>query len=427
MKQYLKSISAIIPRELYYSNDYRKIKKLLASGEDTKNYENILLARQLKNAINNVPFYESLELKATDVTPDNAQEILKIFPIITKKTIMDHPDQFISKKINVSNPWILKRTSGGSTGQGIRVYRNINELMIERAFYDFKWGKYGFGTNDKIVRMGVDGIKLKDENPVSFIGNKMLISPYHFNEEWINEIYEEIKTFEPKLFHAYPSSFEYLVRFMHKRELHLETVKAILLASERVTVELLQMINEVFPDVPVLFSYGLTERSNLAWGSFEDNKIVYQTEELYGFTENIINSNGVNEIVGTSYWNLAMPFIRYATQDIGTYQNGFIYDLNGREQDFLVTKNNEKIPGFSVIIDKETWDYIEIFQIIQYEIGKIELHIKPKLNYTSGIGEWILEKQNSRWSSFFDIKLVINEKLGKTQSGKSRLVVNNLK
>ena len=68
----------------------------------------------------------------------------------------------------------------------------------------------------------------------------------------------------------------------------------------------------------------------------EEKTISYQLDNLYAYNENLEDEFGNNEIIGTSYWNEAMPFIRYKTQDFGKIDsNGFIKSLDGRGQTFL--------------------------------------------------------------------------------------------
>lgn len=431
MKNIIIGLVNKIPRKLYYNKSYKEIKYMLKNRQGNNFYEKNkrrALMRQLKNALDNVPYYRNLNLNinSKDINEENCIEILKLFPYLDKKTIMNNPESFISDKVKKNSRMILKRTSGGSTGVGIKVYRTLKELMIERAFYDFEWEKYGYKPSSKIVRMGCDGIKKIDQSPFTWKGKKLLISPYHLNDSWIEIIYTKIKEHNVEFFHVYPSNIEYLAKYMKKNNLKIDTVKGIFLASERVSKQLLDLINDVFMDVPISFSYGLTERSNLAWGKYDGNKVSYNIEELYAYQENYIDDDGRYEIVGTSYWNTTMPFIRYRTQDFGHIINSEIKSLDGRNQEYLIDKNRRKIPGFTIDIDKFVWDYVEVFQVVQNQVGKIEFHIVTNTNYNSKIKNLILESQVKKWGSLFEIEIIEEKFIEKTKSGKCRLIVNNI-
>lgn len=430
MKSAIFKIINIIPRNLYYCNEYRQIKKLLNNKTGvTEDLKRELLVKQLKNAIENVPYYRELNINisSNEINKKNVYEVINLFPYLDKKIIMEYPEKFISDKFKINSKKLLKRTSGGSTGNGIKVYRTLKELMIERAFYDNEWEKYGYKASSKMVRMGCDGIKNTNEDPFTKKGNKLFISPYHLNNKWINEIYNKILDHKVEYFHVYPSNIEYLARYMKIENKRISTTKAIFLASERVSEDLLNLLNDVFPNVYISFSYGLTERTNLAWGEYNGKKIKYRIEDLYGYHENFITKDKRYEIVGTSYWNLTMPFIRYRTQDFGKIDNGYIESLDGRNQEFLVTKQNNKIPGFTISIDKFVWDYVEFFQVIQNEVGKVEFHIVPKINYDSTIKQKILTSQEKKWGEFFDMEIIEKKEIFRTGAGKYRLVINNIK
>ncbi len=331
---------------------------------------------------------------------------------------MQSPDSFVSDAYQVRN--LSYGTSGGSTGQGIKIYRSLRDQYAEAGFFHHKWGKVGYVRSARVVRMAVEGIKGRDEEPCSRSGDRLLVSPYHFTDRWIAQIYEEVRAFNPQFFHAYPSCFEYLADYMSRSDLRLDGVSGIFLASERVTERVLNLADTVFNGVPVVFHYGLGERTNLAWGSCRDDAIIYEFEKAYGYTENFTHDNGAQEIVGTSYWNEVMPLIRYRTQDYGEIRDGIMRDLEGREQEFLATRSGARIPGFSIMIDKFTWDYVEVFQVAQNEPGKVEFHIKPRPQYDESVGQRILASQQAKWGEFFDLSLVVTESIERTPSGKIR-------
>jgi len=214
---------------------------------------------------------------------------------------------------------------------------------------------------------------------------------------------------------------------MLDNNLKIESVKGIFLGSERIMERQLDLIREVFGNVPIVFHYGLREKSNLAWGSYLNSTIIYTFDKVYGHTENFVNEDGLHEIVGTSYWDDIMPLIRYRTQDMGRVENGTMSNLDGRNQEYLVAKNGERIPGFTISIDKFTWEYVSIFQVIQNEPGRLEFHIMPRSSsYNPKVEKQILTSQQAKWGQFFDMEIVLKSDIPRTPGGKLRLIINNL-
>ncbi len=416
-----------IPRKLYYPKDYFKIKRMLDSNNlNIDEFRNERLCNLLKEALEYVLYYKKLNLGITseDITEENAFEMLQKFPYIDKKTVIENADDFVNIKFN-KDKLIYHKTSG-STGPGIDLWRTRKEELLEKSFFDYKWGRLGYKDNSKIVRMAVEGIKKDNEYPCSYVGDKMRICPNHLNYKWINEILNKIKEFKPAFFHCYPSAFQYLLQYMKENNLNLDNVQGIFLASEAVNKDVINLSQLVFKNVPIIFHYGLSERSNLAWGIFQDNEICYKCDDIYGYSENIINEDGLSEIVGTSYWNYAMPLIRYNTHDIGKIENGIISNLQGRVEEFLITKHGDKIHGINMDMDDYTWKYVDIVQIVQNEPGKIEIHVKPKDSFNLDVKQKILKFHREKWGNMFDILVVIDNRISKTKSGKVRYIINNI-
>jgi len=418
-----------LPKRLIYPREYFEVINLLRrqdAGQDIEADIRIRLANILVQALTTVPYYmeSGLDIDPQSISPENAYDVLAQFPYLDKSTIMDQPERFVSNKFKIDALNIY--TSGGSTGQGVKLYRNLVLRLIERAFFDYHWGKSGWKPTLRSVRMASSGRKKEDEDPFSKMGNILCVSPYHLDDKWIGTIYETLNRYRTEFIQGYSSCVGYFVEYMMRNSLKMETVKGISLASERVTKRHLECIRKVFGDIPVVFHYGLGEITSLAWGFIKDGEIAYKFEKAYGYSENHVYPDGRHEIVGTSYWNNIMPLIRYRTQDFGKIVNGIMSNLDGRSQEFLVTHTGAKFPGFSISIDTFVWDYVEIFQVVQNEPGKIEFHIKPRSNYNPDVENKILEAQQKKWGGFFEMKIVVDDTIERTVSGKLRLIVNNI-
>ena len=422
-------ISNRLPRSLVYPKEYFDVYGILDIHDSGKNVwpkVSPQLADILKTAISSVPYYRNLGLgiKPEDIIPDVAIEVLNKFPLLDKRTVMENPDAFVSEKYKIDN--LLIDTSGGSTGQGIKLYTTARQKFIEIAFSYHEWEKYGWRPTSRFVRMGTDGKKKEHEDPFSFLGDKLLISPYHLNDKWMPIVFKRIVDFKAEYFSAYPSCFIQLARYLKENKLCIPTVKGVFLYSESIPPAWAEIIFEVFPEIPILMHYGMSERSNFAWGRYSEGQVEYHLVPVYGWSENYINEDGNHEIVGTSYWNDVMPLIRYKTQDFGLIEHGVIKKLDGRSQDFLITREGMKIPGMSIVIDKFTWDYVDIFQIVQNEIGKVEFHIVPRPGYSPEIENRIIQSQEKKWGGFFDVKIILEDKIERTRGAKQRLIVNNI-
>lgn len=427
---FLLRLSYHIPNSILYSNEAKCVNTILSMQDLKKNIEPLLKKRLcyiIRTALQNVPYYKELKINLCfkDITEENAIQALEQFPYLDKSKVMENPELFVNRKYKISK--LMIDTSGGSTGTGIKLYSNFRTKIIERCFFDYKWKvETGFNQKSKLIRIGLVPTKNASKNPFIYMAGRLFISPYYVTEKYMDLIFKNFVDYETEYIHSYPSCLEFISNWMISNNLTLRNLRGIFLASERVSEKQLDIIQKAFIKVPIVFHYGLREKSNLAWGSYINNEIIYNFEKVYGVTENYLYTDGRREIVGTSYWDDIMPLIRYKTQDIGSILNGTMSNLDGRNQEYLIAKDGQLIPGFTVSIDKFTWDYVTNFQIIQNEPGKIEFHILPRKNFTKEIEELILKSQNKKWGNFFEMKIILIREMPRTVGGKFRLIINNV-
>ncbi|MGD1060862.1 MAG: hypothetical protein ABR879_05335 [Methanomassiliicoccales archaeon] len=433
--------SEILPPSLVMSKRYFEAKKYLEMAEINDESEEVLrriqsqiISRTLRNALESVPYYKrKVRIDPSTVRPENALEILEEFPMIDKEEIMKKPSDFVSRNFNKLT--LIYTTSGGSTGRGIALWKRFNEYQVGEAFIEDMWGKFGYDKKSKILRIGADSIAPLGKPPCRIENRRLMVSPRHLNQKWLDEILNRIDEFEPDFIHSYPSCLEVLVGHLKEKNRSLK-VKGIFLASEEIKPEQLSYFYETFK-TKISFFYGAAEHVLLGYGCYDGESVSYHMNPLYGYAENAKDEYGF-ELVGTGLWNEAMPLIRYRTQDYGKIEDGLercevcgkrwrtVFKLDGRRQYYLTTKQGTRFSGLSVRIDKFIWDYVSTFQFVQNEPGAIELHIIPRSNLTKDVEKRILDAQKERLSDWFEpIILVKESEIPLTGAGKRRLVVVN--
>jgi phenylacetate-CoA ligase len=422
-------------------NGYFKVIELMqnpgASDEKSEFVEisqKELLTKVLKNALRNVPYYrDNVPINPDDVETTNVLEVLKRFPLLNKEEVMRHPEDFVSDKFNKSILYHV--TSGGSTGTGIGVWRTLEELQIEQAFFDHMWSYYGYNQKSKVVKIEENSITPVELPPYKKYWRKLLISPLHMNEKWLPSIVDKIIEFGAEIIHGYASCLEQMALYLKKHRISIK-IKAIFLASEEVKPDQIELFNEVY-GVPICFHYGATEQVLLGHGCYVDNKIVYHFNPLYGIVENYLDENGNYELVGTGLWNHAMPLIRYRTQDFGKIENVIhecpkcgnrsktILQLDGRMQNYLVTRYGTFYPECLIPMGKFLWKYVKTCQFVQNTPGELELRFVPNEQYSNEVEAEIISWEKKELSEWFDLTFLKVDDIPLTRSGKRRLVVVN--
>lgn len=420
-----------LPARVLYHPDYFRVLALLKKSSENEDFLKIVVTERIRSilseAIAHVPFYrESVKLTLRDIKEcKRPEELLQMFPYLDKETVMEQQDRFLNDRYRKKSIYYV--TSGGSSGQGIGLWRDKRIADIEKAFFSWERKRFGFSLErSRYLRIGADARRKHDECPIWHQGNQLMLSPYHVNEYWHEEILSYLNKYRPEFINAYPSSLHELSRLIDRDNLHFHP-KAIFLASEPVMDYQLDKIFKVFR-ASISFHYGLTERTNLAFAEYREGvKYPYKVNFLYGHTENRY-VDGKFEIVGTSFWNEVMPLIRYCTADYGIINgNGEFTEIEGREQEFLLDKHENRIPGLSIVIDEKTWDFVKFYQVRQDSIGRIKILLVPRKGKLSMQQlKYVLDAQKIRWGGFFDISVHEVEDIPLTISGKRRLVVSSM-
>ncbi|MFL6674551.1 MAG: hypothetical protein ACJ8LG_14815 [Massilia sp.] len=416
-----------LPARVLYHRDFFRLRTLLAQDAAVVAAQVKLRLRQLLvHALEHVPHYRrTVRLSAAEAAHEPLGEVLARFPYLAKEEVMAQQREFLDSRLDPRK--LIYATSGGSSGQGIGVWRSKRLADLEKAFFTHEWGKLGFSFDKaRILRIGVDARRLAHEGPTRVVGNRLMLSPYHVGEQHKAAIVEAVNRFRPDYVHAYPSSAAALAELLRTNELDCE-LRAVLLASEPATSGQLGAIRRLFR-CPVSLNYGLSERTNLAFASCDAaGTSDYLFQPLYGWSENRIDDDRA-EIVGTSLWNDVMPLIRYRTGDYGYIDgNGRCSGIDGRAQEFLVDRTGKRIPGLSIVIDEATWNFVRLYQVRQRRAGEITLAVVARHGrLTTDQRAFVLQAQQRRWGGFFDISLQEESDIPLAPNGKRKLVISAL-
>ncbi|HYM94477.1 MAG TPA: hypothetical protein VET23_10085, partial [Chitinophagaceae bacterium] len=343
MPEYLKYITAPLFRNrLIRDKNFTKYYNLLQdreslSSEKIIEYQFDQLKHILIYSYQNVPYYQELfnKISFDPFKFSHFEEMSKI-PFLDKEIIRNNFEKLISGKRIKSGSYIA--TTGGSTGEPLKVLLDYNSVFKENAFIYYFRKKLGYKFEDKLVTFrGVEfGEKLWKYNPMY---NELIVSPFRLSKLTLSDYITKINDFNPQYINGYLSSIYFFAKLLSEHPIPIKIkLKGIFLISENIDAKQREFVENFFNVKSVTF-YGHSERCIIAEEKIPNH---YFFDPYYGFTEQVKIEDAQYSIVGTGFLNFTMPLIRYKTDDICTpYNEYFSIDGSRKSSTGLYGKNGE--------------------------------------------------------------------------------------
>ena len=169
----------------------------------------------LRHANRTVPFYaKSLGLTGGVITTIKDLEKL---PCLTKNEIQLMHKDFMS---SVRFYLVTKKTTGGSTGQPLTIYKSRRAMAWELAalWRGYSWA--GIDIGDKQARFW--GVPFSDRDKlrakvIDAIGNRKRCSAFSFDRTDMERYTDKLISFRPSYFHGYVSMMEEYAKFFEMK------------------------------------------------------------------------------------------------------------------------------------------------------------------------------------------------------------------
>ena len=259
------------------------------------------------------------------------------------------------------------------------------------------------------------------------------------NQENLLKYFHDINKWKPSFLRGYASSIHLFARFISDNALELEAQpKGIFTTAEKLFARQRELIERVF-GAKVYDNYGLNDGGVSAYECEEhcgmhidmERAILEVVDDGY---EQTINQKG--NILATSLYNYALPFIRYETGDLGVASDSkcacgretlLLKEIIGRIQEFVLTPSGLKIHGEFFTHIFRTARNVSQFQVIQNKTDEILVRIVPDHWQmredvdTNRIRDIVARKDKELKVR---IELVSARELEYTEAGKHRFIIN---
>jgi len=393
-------------------------------------------------AYENVPYYRNLfkELKLLPKDIHTIEDLQKL-PVLTKDIIKQHLEEF--KPANLSSISYYVNSTGGSTGTPFQYRLPKYDRFLSGAMLYRGWGYGGYELGDKMVflagaSLDVGTKSYLEKRAHEVARNIRKLSSFDMGEREMKQYVSLINSFRPKFLRGYASSIYFFAEWIEENNIETHQPMAVFTTADKLYPNMREKIGDVF-SCEVYDAYGLNDGGLGAYECPEHSGLHIDTErsimEVVDKDGNQLE-NGEGEILATSLYNYAMPFIRYDTGDLGYIIDDvcgcgrghkLLKDLIGRSVDILITPEGKNIHGWFFLYI--FWEYckgIKEYQVVQEKLDKIVIKIVPEEDFDEKQVDKIKEIVRRRCEGW-NLEFKFVDKIERTGAGKYKFIINEVK
>ncbi len=280
-------------------------------------YRDARLREFLEHCGATVPYYRRLFAECGfDPKRLRRMEDLQQLPILTKDTVRERPEQFLSEAVPTRER-IMSHTSG-TTGSGLR-FAVTQDAMQEQWATWWRYRRWHGITHHTWCGYfgGRSVVPLAQKGPpfwrVNRPGRQVMFSGYHLNEQNAPVYVAELRRRRLPWLHGYPSMLALLASYVVESGDALGySVSNVTTGAENLLPQQAAVIEQAFGVKPVQ-NYGMAE-AVANFSEFRDERLY--VDEDFAAVEFVKNEGGGYKVVGTNFSNLATPLVRYEVGDL---------------------------------------------------------------------------------------------------------------
>lgn len=391
-------------------------------------------------AYSDVAGYRQLYQEAGVVPEDiRTLEDVNRLPFVTKELIRDNLRDFTSRSIPKGK--LRYVTTGGSTGIPFGFHATRDNALIERAFMDSAWEEIGWHMDDPgaILRGGYRGSPDRLFQHTSY--RRHSLSLYCLSRISYPHYRSFVERKRPRFLHAYPSSAADLAEMiLENGDVGRFTFRHIFVGSENLYPWQRKLLASAFPDARVMHWYGHSEC--VVWAPWCSALEQFHLCPFYGHTEILgagdqeVGVGQVGELVGTSFWMRATPFIRYRTMDYAVKgeeacsacgrQFQLLRSIDGRLREMVVSANGQHISMTAINMHDDTFDDVAQFRFVQHLPGRLVLQIVRKESYGPAAEARMRANLMSKLGADFELEVQWVDSIPRSGSGKLSFLEQHL-
>lgn len=355
---------------------------------DLITHQNNNLRKIVKHAYDSVPLYRK-KFDAVGIKPEQIKTIedLSKIPCVTKNEIRQNVNDAVSKYYKIDSLRVL--STSGSTGEPLRVLISKEEDGFRKAKHlraNYNCGHKPFDRWLTVTSPSHFGEVGPFQKRLNFYSPKFVSVFWDTNEQL-----STIENYKPAVLDGYSSSLVLLAREVKKTRTLKKNPRIIFGGAELTDETSRKTIEETFK-APFYDQYATIEFERMAWQCparegyhIDADTMILQFIDSHG---DEVSSGESGQIICTSLFNYAMPFIRYVVGDVGVYSDEqcscgrtlpLMNKIEGRSDALLFLPRGRILSPRTITITMGRFPlnkYIEQFKVIQSRMDNLKIQLK---------------------------------------------------
>ena len=360
------------------------------SSEKLKALQLHRLRETVRNALSTVPYYrEMLQFTMHDIEDMSFDDFTNEIPVLTKDIVREHFNSFLSET-TVRRKTTRAKTSG-TTGKRMMFIQDLHLQNMQWAVWWRFRGRFGLRVRDKYAAFA--GRDVVPTEPLQLPAwrhklamNQTYFSILHLTDKLLPNIAAYLQQQKYVYISGYPSALVIVAKYLIENSIRLNfPPRYVSTGAETLSADQRMTLAEGF-NANVIDQYGACDGvANIS----ECQNGNYHVDEEFSWVEFVKdNKLGLNRIIGTQFFNSAMPLLRYDTGDhasIGSKcqcgrETQVITSIDGRIEDVIQTPDGRNVGRLDFVF-KNTPAIIEA-QIQQLSLHEIEVLVVGNSQYS---------------------------------------------
>jgi phenylacetate-CoA ligase len=365
-------------------------------------------------------------------------------PVMTKADLQKPLKDRLSKRYKTSKVFVNK--TSGSSGHPFIFAKDKYAHALTWAHIIWLYQQHGIDMNSsfeaRFYGITKDAIGYRKERLKDLLANRHRFDIFDLSQSNLHKFLELFKEKSFDYINGYTSSIVLFAKFLKEQNIILKavcpTLKICITTSEMLFEDDRQLLENQL-GLKIVNEYGASELDVIA---FENEKGEWQLNNKTLHVE-VVDDHGFalphgqeGDIVITSLYNKAHPFIRYQIGDRGiidensTAQNPILKSLTGRTNDFAILPSGKKVPALSFYyVTKsviEDSGLVKEIKIIQKELSKFTIQYKAESELDQIQKQKITTAVETYLEKGLEITFERKNELDRSESGKLKQFTSQL-